>query len=189
MSSPQCSRRHRSRRHLCCASCARWCHRCGFFFTRMAGRAIAPAKVSSLLSREVSFSLATASRLFGRIRLAVIAIAASDAFSAAGTASAIWLIVAVSTSVALVASVAFVGVSCTSLAVAVAVVAITAVFVVVAKTRATPVASSVLAKLLASHFCSRPCLPDVALTLVALDNYCPRGAFLRSPIATQSPFC
>ena len=29
----------------------------------------------------------------------------------------------------------------------------------------------------------------VALTLVALDNCRPRGAFLRSPIATQSPFC
>lgn len=29
----------------------------------------------------------------------------------------------------------------------------------------------------------------VALTLVGLDNCRPRGAFLRSPIATQSPFC
>ncbi len=142
----------------------------------MAGRAIAPAKVSSLLSREVSFSLATASRLFGRIRLAVIAIAASDAFSAAGTASAVWLIVAVSTSVALVASVAFVGASCSSLVVAVAVVAITAVVVIVAKTRATPVASSVLAKLLASHFCSRLCLPDVTAIVVVLAAPCLDGA-------------
>lgn len=55
-----------------------------------------------------------------------------------------------------------------SLAVAIAIVAITAVVVIVATIRATLFASSVLAELLASQFCSRPCLPDVAVIVVVL---------------------
>ena len=79
---------------------------------------------------------------------------ASAAFSATCVASAIWLIVVTSTSVA---SVAFVGASCTSLAVAIAVVAITAVIVAVATTRATP-----------HRLCSQGC----SRAIFARDHYC-----------------
>jgi nitrate reductase gamma subunit len=92
----------------------------------------------SLPSREVSPSLGTASRHFGRIRLAIIAIAALAAFSAACVAFAVWLIVATSTSVASVASVAFVGASCTFLAVAIAVVTIIAILSLSCRRRCDP---------------------------------------------------
>jgi hypothetical protein len=134
----------------------------------LGGRGHRSGKGVSSLSLDVSPSLPMASCLFGRIRLALIAIATLVTFSTACVAFAVRLIVTTSTSVASVASVAFVGALCTSLAVAIAVVAITAVVVDVAMIRATTVASSVLAKLLASHFCLRPCLLDVAAIVVVL---------------------
>jgi hypothetical protein len=69
-------------------------------------------------------------------------------------------------------------------AVAIAIVVITAVVVVVATIRATPVALSVLAKLTRELLvCSQPCLPDVAAIVVAA----PPAIIVGVRLVTEAP--